>query len=178
MSNLLPREARRAVRTEYWMRVIAVWGILMAVILSVTALLLFPTYFLVSARLAAAETEMTHTALAGNVSSVDVKNKIIEANRYAAQLRSGEDRIKNADVLSELEKERLEGITLGGTQLIEIENGMSVTVSGVAATREVLSAFVTALKRNPYFADATVPVSDLARATNAPFSVTVTILKK
>lgn len=176
MSNVLPPEGVRTARREYRLRVAAVWGFLIATAIGVSAGLLLPTFILVSVEfesvgpLLDAEEAVDTEAYRANVDAVE------RANTLAAHLSRAERGMTAASALAEVRRDVPSGITLTGIAFAkEGEREITLQARGVAATRESLIAFVAALRRNPNFADAAVPVGNLAEGANAPFTATITV---
>ena len=46
-------------------------------------------------------------------------------------------------------------------------------LSGVAASRDALTLFESTLEADPLFEEASVPISDLVRGSNLPFTMTI-----
>lgn len=178
MSNLLPTAGKNAVRLEYWVRACSVWAILCGFVSLAIVLMLGSTYLLFSSRLESVKIETAQKASDATTSFQEAKNAIVRANKFANKLSQTSGLPNASKVLSELDTELAPEITLTAVSLAPQENTLELEVRGVARTREALAAFVERLKRNPYFADARVPVSDLAKAADAPFGITVIVSNK
>jgi glutathione S-transferase len=178
MSNLLPPEGKKTVKTEYWVRTASVWAILWSLVFGAIVLMLGSTYMLLSSRLETVRAETAQKANDATTSFQEAKNAILRANTFATKLAKTSSLPATSRVLSELDHELSSEIALTAVALAPNDKTLELEVRGVAKTREALAQFVERLKRNPYFADARVPVSDLARATDAPFGITVIISDK
>jgi hypothetical protein len=141
--------------------------------------LLIPSFLLVSAQREAVTSE-----LAGGISEEDspyatVVSSVEKANNISRLLIKQSPYAPASVVISEIQKEQLDQITLTGiTYGLEKGEQSIVEVRGIAATRKALADFVARLKRNPEFLDAEVPVSDLASDTDAPFLITVILASR
>jgi hypothetical protein len=135
-----------------------------------------PTYVLLSKQIsvkavsggAGQETEAEYQALT---------QELAKATALASQLRIADTAVMPSHIVASIEKARSGEVTLG---TIDIKEGdkktkEEVLVMGVAKTRNDLRSFLDALKRDPYFLDAQVPVSDLAHDVDLKFTATLTI---
>jgi len=180
MSNLLPQEGRKKIYKEYWMRVFSVWALLLAGALVTVSILFFPTYILLSARVASINTNEENEQASTSVSYRDVKKMINEANTYATQLDTQSTHFDIAEIIAQLDKESSPEILVTGVSLVvaEGEENTQLQVRGVAQKRDDLAKYVERLKGNPYFSEAKVPVADLAQAKDSHFTATIVVKKK
>jgi Tfp pilus assembly protein PilN len=51
----------------------------------------------------------------------------------------------------------------------------SIVVSGLASTRQTLSAFVKKLEVDSVFSSVSIPVSDFTKSTNLEFALSITV---
>lgn len=179
MSNLLSQESRKKVYKEYWTRVVSVWALLLAGALVTVSVLFFPTYILLSARIGSLTTYVENKQASTSVSYQDVRKMINEANTYATQLKTSPTNFDIAQIIAALDKESSLEITVTGVSLIFGEGDVNtmLVVTGIALKRDDLAKYVERLKRNPYFSEAKVPVSDLAQAKDSRFTATVIVKK-
>jgi Tfp pilus assembly protein PilN len=179
MSNLLPKEGVAHVRREYLVRVVSVWAILLACASVSIAVFLFPTYLLVSMRTSQVASEVPAlSALDEETRTItNARAALAEAMGVLSVLTEQGGQSHTHYTLSALEQSvvpdvRVEGITLrSGSD----QGGMTLQIKGRAATRAALAAFVSTLEASPHFTSASVPVSDLARATDVDFAVTAIV---
>ncbi len=175
MINLIPQAGKDVVRREYFLRVGTVFGFLCAGALVAGGLLLLPTYALVTRQL--------HSVIVAGVEEKDAEadyarqvSELDEAEKIAGQLLvSGGRSASASSILTHIEASISPEVVLTNLSVTETKEGAAVTARGTATTRESLRRFVEGLKRDAFFADAVVPVSDLARDTNLSFTVTLTL---
>ena len=175
MINLLPPEAHSGIKREYWIRVLSVWALLLAGAFFVTALLLAPSYVLVSSELKALKSNTAATNDSEEAYRA-AEEKVLAANALVGQLDIPQPKVAISEILDTIERTQSPGITLR-TYSIRRE-GRSINefhLQGVADSREALANFKAELEREALFESADIPISDLARDENLPFVVTLTI---
>lgn len=173
MINLIPPQGKTLVKNEYIVRVVAVGCLSVAVALIISTIALLPAYVLFSSAYAVtplAGTEDAHTERA----TAEVERSLNEATAFAEQLQKTTGSLATLDILTHIESAVSPAIVLENFIFSE-EGGAVIRARGTATTRESLRKFIETLKRDAFFADASVPVSDLARDTEVVFTVTLTL---
>lgn len=134
-----------------------------------------PTFILINAQIQAVELTAEKEAAKEDIikqADEDVKHTQV----LLAQLKKTVVRQREIDIVSEIEKSTSENVELKN---FSIDNmGVktdSILVQGVAKTREDLARFKSALVASPMFDKAEVPIADLVRDTDLPFTVTLTL---
>ena len=174
MSNLLPRASKRAVITEYRVRLMTSWLFMFAIAFFLVAWMLLPTYIFVSSELSTAEGAFQKQSKDTNTTYDSTLKAIREANSIGARLAKNNVNVEVTDVLKEINKELGPNVQFVGFSFARQGTAAPlIELHGIASTRDDLSQFVGRLKANPFIADATVPFAELAQATNAAFTATV-----
>lgn len=176
MINLIPPIAKKNVAREYWVRTLSIWAILCALSLAVFAVLLVPTYVLLSRQLDGLALEIIQLDDENDAARhTEIVREVRAANILATQLTSQTDVPSASTVLAEIEDAQTRSIMISGfVYARDAQTITNIEVRGIAETREALVAFVDALRRNPKILHAEVPVGDLAPERSLPFSLTVT----
>ena len=182
MINFLPPEATRAVKREYVIRTLSVWALLVALVALVAVVLLIPTYVLILHQLDALAMEVVVAENSASTHGYETARVALENTQtLATQLTVDHTGPTGSEVWRAIQDAQLNSITISAFSY-EQTNAKSpqgaslpqmVEVRGVAATREALAAFSAALERNPLFARAAVPVSDLAEDHDLPFTLNI-----
>lgn len=177
MINFLPPEAKSAVKREYVVRTISVWALLLAIVALVGAVLLLPTYVLLTREFDALAIEVVRTENDASTQAYEAAHTALEkAYTLALQLGVVFRGPTASEVLREVQKVQLSPITISGFSYEHTGTKVEkVEIRGIAATREALAEFSAALERNPLFARAVVPVSDLAEDHNLSFTLTIAL---
>lgn len=176
--DLLPPERRNALAREYLVR-FSVVGLLFVTLLTLAAaVLLLPTYVLLSESARAKEAhlatiESTFSSAAGATLSARlaklsdnaaVLSALARAPSASATLRAALTIARPGILLSNLAYTPADGAVAG-----------KLVLSGTAATREALRGYQLALSSAPFSAAANLPVSAYAKDSNISFSITVTL---
>lgn len=178
MTNLIPPDAKASVKKEYWVRTLAVWGFLLSLCCIAITISLFPTYVLYDVQLSAFANEQTRANNEKGGVYENARTSIERANAVAQQLNNSSTPILASKLLDEVRSTHGSSITIDS--FVYAVNGGSVSsiqISGTAATRSSLANFAEALKANPYFTTAEVPVESLIRENDLPFNIEVGVAK-
>jgi len=171
MINLIPPGATRIVRKEYVARVLCVWAIILAFSLGASAFTLLPTYVLVSGQL-----RVTDAAAAVEENAYQMAaEELAYAEEIAARLATARDPIPASAILTHIEAAVAPEIALRSLMVAPNGTGSQIQVVGTAVDRASLQAFTGRLKADPFFENASVPVSDLARENNLSFTLTLVL---
>ena len=78
-------------------------------------------------------------------------------------------------IISEIEKITTDGITINSYALSRKGDELNtIAVTGIAKTRANLSNFQSAIENNVLFKSASLPLSNLTKDKDIPFSITIT----
>lgn len=176
MINLIPPHARKQVQFEYWVRVFSVWLLVIAVALAMVLVFLLPAYVLINSQLSAYQ-ETYKQASEQDASYKELEAAVRTANAKAQQLLVGSDRLHFTEVLTEIETlagaaVSIESVDMDRTDLGTID---ALQVRGTAATRAALAAYRDAIEEQALFESAVLPISNLAKDRDVPFTITVTV---
>lgn len=176
MFNLLPQSQKKEAKREYHLRVLTVAFYLSGTALVAGGLLLAPSYVMVSLRIDAAEG--AQQLLAGAKDDGDTPAAILAAvERDVRILNSLATPLTVEDTVSKALGIRPLGLTT--TTIIYEEQGArgTLSVKGVAKSRNDLVAFVRALEAIPEFSNVELPISNLARNENIPFTLSLSVAR-
>jgi hypothetical protein len=171
MTNLIPPDGVRVVRKEYAVRVLSVWAFVLAVAIGLSALMLLPTYVLISEQLRITDAE---AAIEDDAHAI-ATSELEEAQAIADRLTVVRDPIAASVIVEHIERALAPEIKLRSLHIAPSGTDSTVQVVGVAMNRESLQRFIGRLKDDPFFRDASVPVSDLARDVDPPFVLTLVL---
>lgn len=171
--NLLPRERRRALVRDYRLRLGVVVAWLFTALACAAALLLLPTYLLLTGNISAKEIRLANVE--STLSAVDeagVSARLAALGSAATTLIAlGDTPSASAAIAAALAVPR-PGIVLSNFGYVP---AAALTLSGRAATRDTLRAYQLALQSAPFARSAALPVSAYAQDTNIAFTITVTL---
>lgn len=175
MINILPERGRAQARRIYLLRLSSV------ALCAASAALLIMAAFLSSGYLNSLAEEEAARGEALAMENQEAEGRELEAPVAAArdELDAYEPLLERAQVsvsIASVLAARDPAVTLS---LISYDRTTGIVrVSGIADTRESLLAFERAARRLPLAAEVILPVSDLARSTNAPFSLTIRLAEE
>jgi len=179
MTNLIPPDAIKAVKKEYWVRVLSVWAFLLTGTFVVFSALLVPTYVLFESQIKGFELEEAQTDKEPSEDYNQALDEITRANELAGQLSQETETFNASELLSAVEAAQSDAILINRFSYErEGETVNSIKLSGTAEDRNSLASFADALKRHPLFTEAEVPVSSLVREEDLPFNITVGVIKE
>ena len=175
MINLLPSGAKKGVRREYWLRVVTVWVLLLAVALLIGSLLLLPSYVLISAQVSVYE-ETANRVSAEVASYEDVSTALVQANQQSIFIATESKQNSFSDLVTLFNSFETERVNITDLQLSRTGVVVDVVqIDGTARDREALAQFRDELLADEAIASVDLPTSNLARAEDIPFSMTVAL---
>lgn len=162
---------------EYWIRVVSVWFSLLAVAALILAVLNVPVYILIQNQLQT-YSSLYEDASAQNTSFEQIESEIVLANNTAVLLATAQKVDPIVKYLELVDANTNENVTLNSYKLLRTGNVIGdIVISGVAADRESLVDFSSSLEDIEDFVSAEIPLSNLAKDRNIPFTINV-VLKK
>ncbi len=177
LTNLIPRDRRKAVDSLYTIRLWSI-GILFASFLVLSAVLLrIPLFIYQYQQVQTQKHELeslTSRLQESQGQSVTSRFKTLNENiAYMSRLAtSSSATAATAAILSVPHQ----GIILTGLSYSPSTKGTDgkMTLTGTAATRSSLHQYVDALSGQPYVKNVDLPISAYAKETNIPFTTTIT----
>lgn len=174
MVNLLPTAAKRQIVVEYYLRTVTVWLFLLTGAATVLGMLLIPVAVLVNLQLDAYAETYTRVS-ADNASFAEAEEDVRQANDLASLLSGVSAYAPVWPDIAFVMDMAGPAITVTEVNAVrEKEVVAAVTVSGDAATRAALAAYRDALEADPRVLSAALPLSNLAKDRDVPFSIVVT----
>ena len=170
MSNILPKDARLAVRSMYRARFIVAGSFVALFVAGLCALALLPSYLAIHAAdirdvPASSSTKTASDADRASVSSIRTMLESLSPVLTATTTPS----VVITKILSLRPPTiRIDHLTYSGG------NPGTIVVTGSAATREAINGYRQVLSSDPFFKTVSVPVGDLTGAPGARFSLTLT----
>ncbi len=173
MANLIPPSAKKQVCVEYWVRVVSVWLFLVGTGLLVVAALNLPVYILIQSQLGT-YTDKFNEANNQNSAFEKIESEIVESNEIAELLSGDRQTVSFVGLLKEFDVLASDAIDV--TSFSFARDGTiigTIHISGKAADRQSLVAFSEAIENHTLFESAEIPLSNLAKDRDIPFTITV-----
>lgn len=175
MINLIPAKAKKAVLTEYWVRVVSVWVIIWSIVTFVCASILLPVYVLIGSQISALEVSASEASQ--KVSGYEnVSATLVDASQHAKFALDEFSRPVFSDYITLFEEIQGSSIQLNNISLLRNAEGIEpILLVGVALDREALASFRDRLLAEEVITSVDLPISNLARDKDIPFTITVTL---
>jgi len=170
MINLIPPQGKKLVAREYGVRVAAVACASIALALVASTVALVPSYVLFSS----APQAQVPAVEGVEERMLEIETGLKKAKALARHLRGTTPSLAPLAIVTHVESAVSPAIFLESFSLSH-EKVTLIQVRGRAETRESLRQFIETLKRDAFFVEAQVPVSDFAPATNLDFTLTLTL---
>lgn len=177
LSNLLPAAKVRALRREYFIRLVTVTFGLATLLIVIHGVLLVPAYLYAHTQAAREQEELDRIAASASSAQERAVNAQINAVQSdiaylgrLASLPTASGAIRAVLAVPH------PGITLSGFTFTAPTNTAQaeMTVTGTASTRDALRAYVASLGQLSYVSKADLPISAYAKDSAIPFTVTLT----
>lgn len=178
MINLIPPAGHRVVKREYILRVGATYAFLFGLVCFVLGVAYVPTYVLIKAQIDTMSIVTERERGEGETLKI-IENEIRMTHEVLTQLQSVKDSITPSDAIGAIEKATPTGVSFKTFTISETKGNITaIQVQGVATTRETLIRFKRDVEELEIFSTAEVPISDLAKDTNLPFTMTVSLVQE
>jgi len=175
MINLIPPEGQKSVRKEYTLRVLATMSFLFGFIVVLLSVAHIPTYVLVGAQINDLDA-ITAQDIERDEAIRIVEDEVKLTRSIIAQFKRNQGITNPTNIFYEINSRSSDEILFKAFILQSgNKNTRTVQVQGVATTREALAQFKTSLESSSLFSQAEIPISDLARDTELPFTITITL---
>ncbi len=169
MSNILPKEAKKAVRSTYRARFIVAGSFTALFVAGLCALALLPSYLALHAGDVAGIPMSTSTKAVSDADRSAIASiRTMLASLSPILVATTTPTVAMTKVLSL----RPSTITIDHLTYSEGDPG-TIVVTGSAATREAINGYRQALSSDPLFKSVSVPIGDLTGEPGARFSLTL-----
>jgi hypothetical protein len=178
LTNLLPQERQHALMHDYRLRLGTVVLALIILLMLAAALLLLPTYVFLTGSANAKDAHLTSVRSALSSSDqVALTARLAALSTSATALIALADRPAVTKIIGSILAISRPGVTLSGFTYTPAEgkNLNTLSVTGMAATRDALRGYQLALGGAPSVRSANLPVSAYAKDANIDFTITLTI---
>lgn len=173
MANILPKNKKDAIRKEYRLRLATIGLLLIAASILIVTVSMLPSYILLTFRENTVQEQINiekERQEEVDLSQSDILQRA-QAQIESATLTSSDQELSS--IVRVITESRSNAIAI--SHLSYGRKDTSISVSGMAATRDDLLSFRDALRQQPLFSAAELPVSSLAKNNRVPFSITLTL---
>lgn len=180
MFNDLPENLKKEVRSQYYIRLCIVAGLLLLLVHIVSMFFIFPSWILSTVK--KQELESTLFALTESEKTVhdaSTSESISSTNKILRTLNTTFQYPHTFPFFNTILSFKKPGIQLSKfSYSSKSATDAAISLEGIASTREILVSFVKDLKSSGAFTAVDLPVSNLAKDTNIDFLINITISKK
>tara|TARA_B100000745_G_scaffold254646_1_gene177096 strand:+ start:1486 stop:2025 length:540 start_codon:yes stop_codon:yes gene_type:complete len=172
MINLVPEEAKKFVKIEYWSRLIVLFNIALSIVGVVAIVLLYPSYVLLDSQLSAYVSKFTETEeMQAEIEALE--SELLAANDLVAQLKNSFESTTLSELIEVLD-ELGQGINVNYFEIVRVDREIkTIDVAGIASSRNSLSEYSKAVTDHPLFKEVNIPISNLAQGQNVSFQISV-----
>lgn len=178
LTNLLPPERKRTLARAYLFRLLTLAFFAAGAVCIAHGILLFPAYAYLLEENEIQKERVAELSERREVSGfTDVSERIAAFSARAASLEELRTHPAASDALYAVLKVPRSGVRITSFGFAAPEGGEPgrMQVAGVAATREALRAFDSALASLPFVRSTDLPLSAYARESSIPFSIALTL---
>ncbi len=178
--NLLPTIEKEDLKKGLKLRSLILGSFVISVAFLAGLIMLIPSYFLILGNISNTISENYSSKIKDESESKQILSLPGEINSKLQSLQSVGNDVLVTDSLFKIIKYlpagvKLNSISFEKDQIYNEKKGASILISGVALDRDSLVEFSTLLKESNLFLSADVPVSNLTKDKNLPFSVNIFI---
>ena len=178
LTNLVPTKQRKSFRAEYFIRLATVAVLFVVVLVIAQGVFLLPSYLYEGVVITSRTQELQKlSALIGSMPEQEAHSQMqalgAESTYLLGMQKAGTASTALRAVLAVPHK----GIIISGLtfqQSTPIIPNRTILLTGVAATRDELRGYSTALSALPFVTNVDLPVSSYAKDTSLPFTITLT----
>lgn len=176
--NLLPVTEKDILKRGLRLRLFIVANTLFAISFLLSLVMFLPAFFLTSEHLSVAKLSISSPKTTDEDTNQDILKLPGEINSKLTFFQvnignNGATAILTKIVSKLSDKVKLNSILFTKNQGEKGKKGISISVSGIALSRDALVSFGTALKESKSFTSVDVPVSSLTKDKDLPFTMSI-----
>lgn len=174
MINLIPPSAKKSITVEYWKRVITVWLYLGSVSAVILTVFLLPTQVALRSEIGTLEDRVL--AGAERVANFDTSaTELITTTNQAKTLLENQSTTTPSQLINVLNSYAGNMVKVNNIQFSKLATAGSITLSGVAGSRQGLALFRDTITADTRFATVNLPISNLIKDKDLLFSIEITL---
>jgi len=179
MINLIPPTAKKQVVHDYYLRVGALALFVITVLCVAYSLFLLPTLLVIQAQYAVIGPQQK-LAAEESIAFTTAVTAVEEANTLASLLAVRQQVPPILELINNVQSLTNGTIMIGQIAAAREEDFSvsSLAISGEATTRAALAAFRDRLEADARFENVVLPLANLAKDVEVPFSITLTVINE
>jgi hypothetical protein len=175
MTNLIPPESKKQLVRLYFVRLISVWSLLWSASLLLAALLLYPSYLLITGISAA----YVETAASVTERTEVYDSTVEDLNRSGQEAKAivrANQESPLSDLLQDIWLVNGQGVEIASVKFGRSADGMApIGLTGEAVNRQALALFRDRLDALPYVTEVNLPIGNLAENQDINFTISVSV---
>lgn len=173
MFELLPDKQKRALKRDYFFRLIIVILVSVSALSVVSIVFLLPSYFLSVVREKAVSQEFDLAVKSKSaLKEQELQAGIKKSKEMLKLLKSGESKILIRDLILKIIEKKNTGIAIGGFSVnLSKNNKYEILMTGTARKRDNLKMFAENLRAGKEFSGVDLPISNFAKIADIDFSI-------
>lgn len=174
MINLIPPSAKKSIAIEYWKRVITVWLYLGSVAAVILTVFLLPTHVALRSEISTLKDQVS--AGVERVASFDTSaTELISATNQAKILLDNKSTTTPAVLIEAFKIYAGNSVQINNFQFSKFETAGTITLAGVARSRQDLALFRDTVTSDTRFASVNLPISNLIKDKDLLFSMNIVL---
>lgn len=170
LQNLLPKEQKKELTKEYYVRLVTVVSVLLAGAVGIGYIALLPVYMHTIGELDISEA--AYELHQKNVQDARVlTEEVAESTAMLSFLEEKYEQVKMTTLLDEVFAARFEGVSVTGFSYRRKDSVF--VLQGIAETRDLVVPYARTLESNERFVKVPVPFSNLAKNTDLEFTLSI-----
>ena len=180
MLNFLPQKSKKSVVYEYILRISSFLLFFIFVVLLFLICFLSPSYFFAKYKEKVVSDQL-NTMVSASQNSGDSTLTTIRNTNSVINILSATDTLSlsRSSLIKIIVDNKVDGVSINSLSFVNNTDGsLSLTVNGVANTRDDLIAFNKNLKKDGSFSSIDLPISDIIRNMKSDFTMILKYIKK
>ncbi len=173
MFYFLPQDSKKEAVSEYRQRLAIVGTGLLLAFLVAGCVLALPTYQIMKIRKESAVLERDALVTSLKDDPAMLQAEVRDINGKVSTLKGTSESATIMATLDRLLAQRGNSIAITNVSIKRSGTGSSLTLSGIASTRDALVAFSKRLQGEPSFKNVNLPVNSLARSKDIVFNISI-----
>ncbi len=175
MINLIPNEEKKKMSKDFYLRFVAILFIMLGISLLIALAAILPSYFFSSVEKKSISMELTQED--NEPISAPDQNTLTAISDLKNRLGLIENVEKNKDIFSKRVIDEIIFKKISGIKITRIfyqsgtPTGRSISIDGIAESREILLLFQQALEADVAFSKVDLPISNFVKGSNIKFSL-------
>jgi hypothetical protein len=172
MLTFLYGEYRDMVMRRYKLRLAAIHLGLLTIVFLIGTALSIPVYVLLESKLSATKLEQGTPIVAGEKPDT-IQNEVAAIKEKLSLISKDNSEIPLTSVIEKLLSKKTEDIIFYSISLKRNAEMGTITIGGIASTRDALVAFSKRLQGEPSFSGVNLPVGSLTKSKDVPFNIAI-----